>query len=567
MKNSRLNQSALDQTLPQAHIEEILPFDQRLIQLTQKDYVQLKWQANFWKTQHERSIAREEILKERLKQKEAIIRDLNQRLYGQKSEKSKSKGASESSPNAKDPPSKRTRGQQKGSATHGRTKRPKLPVIPEVVPLSETACDLCGLEYSILSSYEESEVIEIQVAAHVRKIKRQKCVKNCNCTPGSKVITAPAVPKLIPKSPFGNSVWVKLLLQKFLHAQPVNRTLNDLKSLGLTIAPGTVAGGLQKITPLFEPIYKAFHQQQMTENRFHNDETRWEVYQQVEGKAGHRWYLWLTRSNSVVYYCMDPTRSADVPLAHFGDLTSKNVIVVCDRYSAYKKLARLNLAIILAFCWVHVKRDFLNFARSHDDFKEWGLDWVDAISKLFHLNNERVALWDPKLSLTQQSILFQESHKTLGSALEDMKTRCETLLQEDDQAKKKRKPGVLTSVQRKLLVSLKEHWKGLTVFYEHVEVKMDNNPAEQSIRNPVLGRKGYYGSGSLWSAELAAMMFSVFQTMLLWKLNPRTWLHLYFEACAQNKGKSPEDLREFLPWTMNKDRLQQLSEPPDPNTS
>jgi len=247
MKNSRLNQSALDQTLPQAHIEEILPFDQRLIQLTQKDYVQLKWQSNYWKTQHERSIAREEILKERLKQKEAIIRDLNQRLYGQKSEKNKGKKCKdESNPNAKDTPSKRTRGQQKGSATHGRTKRPKLPVIHEVVPLSETACDLCGLEYSILSSYEESEVIEIQVAAHVRKIKRQKCVKNCNCTPGSKVITAPAVPKLIPKSPFGNSVWVKLLLQKFLHAQPVNRTLNDLKSLGLTIAPGTVAGGLRK---------------------------------------------------------------------------------------------------------------------------------------------------------------------------------------------------------------------------------------------------------------------------------------------------------------------------------
>ena len=39
----------------------------------------------------------------------------------------------------------------------------------------------------------------------------------------------------------------------------------------------------------------------------------------------------------------------------------------------------------------------------------------------------------------------------------------------------------------------------------HPEVKMDNNPAEQSIRNPVLGRNGYYGSGSLWCAELAAM--------------------------------------------------------------
>ena len=69
--------------------------------------------------------------------------------------------------------------------------------------------------------------------------------------------------------------------------------MNDFSSLGLDISPGTIAGGLQKITPLFEPIYKAFHQQQMTENKFHNDETRWEVYEQVEGKTGHRWYLWV----------------------------------------------------------------------------------------------------------------------------------------------------------------------------------------------------------------------------------------------------------------------------------
>ncbi|MCX7116665.1 MAG: transposase, partial [Legionellales bacterium] len=46
--------------------------------------------------------------------------------------------------------------------------------------------------------------------------------------------------------------------------------------------------------------YKAFHQQQMTENKFHNDETRWEVYEQVEGKTGHCWYLWVMRSASVV---------------------------------------------------------------------------------------------------------------------------------------------------------------------------------------------------------------------------------------------------------------------------
>lgn len=262
---------------------------------------------------------------------------------------------------------------------------------------------------------------------------------------------------------------------------------------------------------------------------------------------------------------MDPTRSANVPIKHFADLISKTVIVICDRYSSYKKLARQNLAIILAFCWVHVRRDFLDLARSHTDLNKWGLDWADEISKLFHLNNQRIASWDPSLPLAWQSPLFKERHDALGTALNEMKSRCDAFLEADKTAvaKKEKKSDVLAPAIRKVLQSLQNHWKGLTVFYDYPEVKMDNNPAEQSMRNPVLGRNGYFRSGSLWSAELAAMMFSIFQTMLLWNLNPRTWLHLYFEACAQNGGKSPDELREFLPWTMNEVRRQQLSKPPD----
>lgn len=547
---------------------EVLPFvAQKTVTLTQQEYIELKWQSAYWKSHHARAIVREAELKEELKQKEAIIRDLNQRLYGKTSEKGGSKA--DVNPNDNKKKSARSRGQQKGSATHGRTQRLDLSVIPEVIPLSETACETCGLDYSLLASHEESDIIEIEVVAHKRRIKRQKCVKNCTCSPGSKIITAPLPPKLIPRSPYGNSIWEEILLRKFLHAQPVNRTLNDFKSLGLTIAPGTIAGGLKKLAPLFEPIYKAFHQQQMTENRFHNDETRWEVYEEVEGKTGHRWYLWLTRSVSVVYYRMDPTRSANVPITHFADLISKIVIVICDRYSAYKKLARLNLAIILAFCWAHVRRDFLNLARSRPDLSEWGLDWVNEISKLFHLNNQRIETWDPGLPLTQQSPLFQERHDALGIALNRMKSRALALIEEDDQAIKKNGEirGILVAIQRKVLVSLCEHWKGLIVFYDYPEVKMDNNSAEQSMRNPVLGRNGYYGSGCLWSADLAAMQFSIFQTMLLWHLNPRTWLRLYLDACAKNRGSPPEDLSEFLPWKMNETRLLQLSKPPDDNTS
>lgn len=80
---------------------------------------------------------------------------------------------------------------------------------------------------------------------------------------------------------------------------------------------------------------------------------------------------------------------------------------------------------------------------------------------------------------------------------------------------------------------------------------MDNNSAERAIRNPVLGRKNYYGSGSIWSAELAAMMFSQLQTIELWQLNPRHWLQDYLTACAKLGGIAPADLTPFLPWSMS----------------
>jgi transposase len=115
--------------------------------------------------------------------------------------------------------------------------------------------------------------------------------------------------------------------------------------------------------------------------------------------------------------------------------------------------------------------------------------------------------------------------------------------------------------QKKVLQSLLDHWSGLTVFVEHPEVPLDNNAAERSIRHPVTGRKNYYGSGSLWSAELAATLFSILQTLVLWGLNPRHWLTLYLQVCAEKGGKPPPNLDPFLPWSMDEARRAALIRP------
>ena len=113
--------------------------------------------------------------------------------------------------------------------------------------------------------------------------------------------------------------------------------------------------------------------------------------------------------------------------------------------------------------------------------------------------------------------------------------------------------------RRRVLESLGDHWTGLTVFVEHPAVPMDNNTAERAPRGPVVGRKNYYGSGAVWAGRLAAMLFSLLQTLCLWRLNPRAWLTAYLTACAEAGGQVPEESERFLPWNLSAEERRRWS--------
>lgn len=305
---------------------------------------------------------------------------------------------------------------------------------------------------------------------------------------------------------------------------------------------------------------------QMSEQLFRNDVTRWKVFAELAGKVGTRWYLWVTRSPSVVFYCIDPSRSAAVPGAHFAGLQAQQAIIVCDRYSAYKKLARLALNILLAFCWAHVRRDFLDAGRAFAELEPWALDWKERIGTLYHLNGLRLRHWDPERPIDEQCADFRRHHQTLVKQLDDMHGEATKVLAQTHGAEDADVPGSGLSKsarmqQNKVLSSLLEHFSGLTLFIDHPEVPMDNNRGENSIRTPVTGRKNYYGSGSIWSAELAATLFAILQTLVLWGINPRHWLREYLTACADNGASPPAQSDAFLPWAMDDARRATLSRP------
>jgi transposase len=229
-------------------------------------------------------------------------------------------------------------------------------------------------------------------------------------------------------------------------------------------------------------------------------------------------------------------------------------VLAVDRYSGYKAMEQVKRGkLLLAFCWAHVRRDFVRVGKGYPGLKSWALGWLSRIRELYRFNRER-------LRHTPGTPAFEAAQSLLHQHIESMATQRDIELAD----------AKLHDASRKALVSLSEHWTGLTLFVDDSRIPMDNNFGERLIRNPAVGRKNYYGSGSEWSGRLATMMFSIFATLTLWKINPRSWLNWYFDACAANNGKAPINIEGFLPWNLSDDRLKELRSPTLPasnNTS
>jgi len=123
-----------------------------------------------------------------------------------------------------------------------------------------------------------------------------------------------------------------------------------------------------------------------------------------------------------------------VPKEYFGyDQENKTHAhhkqVMADRYPGY---SFLKAVLDLAYCWAHVRRDFLE-ERSEEKDRAWTDLWVARIGEIYTLNKARLALGcalAPKRALPapfveldaarMKSPQYQEADKRLREAVEKM---------------------------------------------------------------------------------------------------------------------------------------------------
>lgn len=193
------------------------PFALEYVTLTKLEYIQLVMEAKSWKSLHQRAVSRlqqlqdstkrfvaqlrehaeqrdatfnaalalvqeaatqrEAALRAELDGAQAKVRDLQQRLFGRKSERSKGASELQRRPGGQPAP----RGQRRGAPGHGRKMLAHLPERVETVGLDSPQCPACGEDLDEFPGTEDSEVLEIEVKAYRRLIRRRRYRPTCRC--------------------------------------------------------------------------------------------------------------------------------------------------------------------------------------------------------------------------------------------------------------------------------------------------------------------------------------------------------------------------------------------------
>lgn len=461
---------------------------------------------------------------------------------------------------------KRGRGQARGSAGHGRRDYSHLPTREEIhdVPAGERVCPCCGADYAPFGE-ETCEQIDWRVEL-IRIVHRRPTYRrSCRC-PVRGVLVAPPVPKAIAKGRFTTGFLARLLVEKFVLGRPVHRIVTALAHDGLDLAEGTLAGVFAACSALLAPLAAVISDRNAAAAHLHADETSWQVFAAVEGKDSHRWWCWVFVGPDTTVFTIAPSRSTKVLAQHLGIHTDtddtdtlalpdalpggRQVLLSSDFYAVYQSMGRVD-GVESLWCWAHIRRYFIRAGDAHPELAAWTAGWVARIAALYVAHTAITAAAPGSTEHTMATAQLCAALNTIDAERHAQRAHAQ----------------LLHPAAGKVLATLDREWEGLARHREYPQLPLDNNTAERALRGPVVGRKNYYGSGSVVSAQLASHVFTITATAERAGLNPLTYLRAYLQECALAGGTAPvgEALTRFLPWAAGTDDLTAWAHDTRPN--
>ena len=406
-----------------------------------------------------------------------------------------------------------------------------LPRVDITIAPEDTDCPCCKTPMHVIGE-EKSERLDV-IPAQFRVIVTHRPKYACRACEQA-VVQAPAPERLIKSGLPTEAMVAYVLAAKYAWHLPLYRQAQILLSQGIAIERATLAFWVGYAAAELKPLYLRLRALILGSVKIAVDETVAPVLDPGRGRT-KKGYFWAIARDDRAWGGTDPPAVAYTYAPGRGAVHARKLletyrgIVQCDGYAAYKSIAddaRAGDAIMLAFCWAHLRRKFFDIAKGGSaPIASEALERIAALYAIEKTIRGR--------SADARHAVRQEKSKPLVLALK-------TWL--DEQLARVSAKSVIAEAIRYGL----NHWDGLTRFLEDGRIELDTNIVERGMRPIALNRKNALFAGHDQGAENWAAIASLVETCKLHGVDPQAY---FADVLTKLVNLWPESrLDELLPW-------------------
>ena len=356
------------------------------------------------------------------------------------------------------------------------------------------------------------------------------------------IIKADRPKDLLRNSLLTPSLAASIMNAKYVNGLPLYRISQEFLRNDIHISRQVMANWMIQCADRYLGIlYDRIHKEMYQFHVLQADETP--VMVTKDGRpANSKSYMWIYRTGKsytdtpVILYEYQRTRKSDHPEEFLKDFKG---IVVCDGYSAYRKLDRKNPDIVFAGCWSHARRRFAEALKAlpkaaQKNAKETiAYEAVSRIAAIYHLDNQMEGQPAKVRKMYRQA--------NIRPLVEAFFAWAKEIQSKNQLSRGKTLDGINYCINQEA---------SLKAFLEDGDIPMDNNATESALRSFCLHKHTWKLIDSLDGANASAIIYSITETAKANNLNPFRYLEYVLTVL-----KDHQDDREYgfiddiLPWS------------------
>ena len=356
------------------------------------------------------------------------------------------------------------------------------------------------------------------------------------------IIKADRPKNLLRNSLLTPSLAASIMNAKYVNGLPFYRISQEFLRNDIHISRQVMANWMIQCADRYLGIlYDRLHKEMYQFHVLQADETP--VMVTKDGRpVNSKSYMWIYRTGKsytdtpIILYEYQRTRKADHPEEFLKDFKG---IVVCDDYSAYRKLDRENPDIVFAGCWSHARRRFAEALKAlpkaaQKNAKETvAYEAVSRIAAIYHLDNQMEGQPAKVRKMYRQA--------NIRPLVEAFFAWAKEIQIKNQLSRGKTLDGINYCINQE--VSLK-------AFLEDGDIPMDNNATESALRSFCLHKHTWKLIDSLDGANASAIIYSITETAKANNLNPFRYLeHVLTVLKDHQDDREYSFIDDILPWS------------------